>query len=254
MARRSSISAVSALAFGLLGALSALQAFTPYLSSNLSVRGTTARSSNVLQRRADDTGLRSDGPVAVYSNALRDAAAAKNESVAVTQDVIMFRKLLEQTEGSFMDEMLFIMNQPNGDEITKARHIVETVKKDFKSTVLPKFIVFLAKRQRLVSLTRILREYMDSQYIVNSIKPVIVKSAKKLTKEEAAKIKEKMKEKTGVRDIKLIEQIDATLLAGFTLTWGFTDPEKLENPCEGIDMSLKNQLKKSALNEGVVTA
>merc|ERR1719221_120393 len=122
-----------------------------------------------------------------------------------------------------------------------------------QSTVVPKFVVFLAKKKRLMSLKVIAQEFVGQLYDQQSIAPVKV-CAERLTEEQLEGIKEKMKEKTGASDIKMIVLVDPGLLGGFTVEWGFPDPEDLSTPTDGIDLSLKAVLAKAALNEGVLTS
>eukprot|EP00415_Alexandrium_ostenfeldii_P001097 UN1097 len=117
---------------------------------------------------------------------------------------------------------------------------------------MSKFITFLAKKQRLMAIKPILKEYVAELYYNQSIAPVTIKSATVLSDEQLESIKEKMKAKTGTEDVKLITEIDGSLMAGLTIEWGYTDPEKLENPTNGIDLSLKSYLQKAAVNEGVI--
>ena len=39
--------------------------------------------------------------------------------------------------------------------------------------------------------------------------------------------------------VKLVPEVDPTLIGGFTLEWGYTDPVNLYAPTHGVDMSLK---------------
>merc|ERR1712218_118119 len=123
----------------------------------------------------------------------------------------------------------------------------------FQSTVVPKFIIFLAKKKRLNSLKMVSKEFVNKLYDSQSIAPVKVTSAQRLTEDQIQALKEKMLEKTGTKDIKLILQVDASLNAGFTVEWGFPDPEDLGTPTDGIDLSLKTILERAALNKGVLT-
>merc|ERR1711972_1116431 len=96
------------------------------------------------------------------------------------------------------------------------------------------------------------QEFIMSMYANESIAPVVVTSAQRLTEEQLDNLKTKMAEKIGCKDVKLIEEVDASLLGGFTVTWGFPDPEDLSIPTDGIDLSLATILKKKALNQGVL--
>merc|ERR1712039_1137322 len=107
-----------------------------------------------------------------------------------------------------------------------------------ESSVVPKFVTFLAKKKRLQALQPVVEEYMTSLYETQNIVPVRVRSAEPLTEEQKEAIKEKMKAKTGASDIKLVCQVDPNLLAGMTIEFGFTDPDVLGTPTEGADLSL----------------
>merc|ERR1712056_116536 len=134
---------------------------------------------------------------------------------------------------------------------TKAAGMVELMQ-PLESNVVPKFVTFLAKKKRLQALQPVVEEYMSSLYETQNIAPVLVRSAQPLTEEQKEAIKEKMKAKTGASDIKLVCQIDSSLIAGLSVEYGFTDPEQLSTPTEGADLSLKSYLESAALNQGVV--
>merc|ERR1712050_638778 len=108
-----------------------------------------------------------------------------------------------------------------------------------ESEVLPKFVKFLAKKKRLMALQPIVENYMSTLYETQNIVPVRVRSAQPLTEEQKEAIKEKMKAKTGASDIKLVCQIDPSLIAGLSVEYGFVDPEELGTPTSGEDMSMK---------------
>merc|ERR1719401_509699 len=151
----------------------------------------------------------------------------------------------------FKQELVLIQNEPAQDVLVTAARTAKLLE-PFESTVMKKFITFLAKKRRLVGLLPVCKEYVAALYFSQSIAPVLVKSALPLTDEQMESIKEKMKAKTESGDIKLINEIDGTLLAGFTVEWGYIDPEKLEGPTNGIDLSLKSYLEKKAIDKGVI--
>ena len=75
-------------------------------------------------------------------------------------------------------------------------------------------------------------------------------SAVRLSEAQKEKIIEKMKVKCETDSIKLIEEVDGNLISGFKLEWGYIDPEKLDAPSHGVDLSLRNILNKKALQVG----
>merc|ERR1711933_618523 len=149
------------------------------------------------------------------------------------------------------DELQYIVNNPTIPLTARAASMVELLQ-PLESSVVPKFVTFLAKKKRLQALQPVVEEYMTSLYETQNIVPVRVRSAQALTEEQKEAIKEKMKAKTGASDIKLVCQIDSSLIAGLSVEYGFTDPEQLSTPTEGADLSLKSYLESAALNQGVV--
>jgi len=195
------------------------------------------------------SGLSPGGPVVAYTEALTDAAAKKGEPVLVTKDVMRLRMLFEDDD--FLDELLYVNNEVGRSDLDRARDMIKLMQ-PLESTVLPKFVIFLAKKKRLMALKPICKEYVASLYFTNSIAPVKVRSAQPLSEEQKEAIKEKMKEKTGAADIKLVAEVDGSLLGGFVIEWGFVDPENLDTPSEGVDLSLQTILTKKALDNGVL--
>eukprot|EP00418_Pyrodinium_bahamense_P066840 CAMPEP_0179094372 /NCGR_PEP_ID=MMETSP0796-20121207/43277_1 /TAXON_ID=73915 /ORGANISM="Pyrodinium bahamense, Strain pbaha01" /LENGTH=295 /DNA_ID=CAMNT_0020792043 /DNA_START=65 /DNA_END=952 /DNA_ORIENTATION=- len=238
------------------GAGARLQAATAALTVGAiaaGLRGASQRRASArarIQVRADASGLIAGGPITVYTNALMDAATKKEEAVQVTKDVMKIKSLF--LDEPFLDELTLVVNEVGQTELDKAKGMIKLFQ-PLESTVMEKFITFLAKKRRLLALKPICKEYVASLYDNQSIAPVVVRSAQRLSEEQMNNIKEKMKAKTGAADIKLVTEVDAGLLGGFIIEWGFTDPENLATPTEGIDLSLKNYLRKSAINQGVIT-
>merc|ERR1711877_102509 len=113
---------------------------------------------------------------------------------------------------------------------------------------------FLAKKRRLQALQPVVEEYMSSLYETQSIVPVRVRSAQPLTEEQKEAIKTKMVAKTGASDIKLVCQVDPSLIAGLTIEYGFVDPEMLSTPTSGEDISFRTYLENAALDQGIVAS
>merc|ERR1719198_547631 len=199
--------------------------------------------------RAYASGLQPGGPLIVYRDALIEAAAAKGESVAVTKDVMALKAKFEDQD--LLEELSLIVNALGTTEIQKAQGMIKLFQ-PLESTVLPKFITFLAKKKRLLALKPLCMEYVSELYNMQEIVPVKVTSSSRLSAAQIEAIKEKMKAKTGASDVKLVQAIDASLLGGFVVEWGFSDPENMDTATEGVDLSLKNVLSKAALNQGVV--
>jgi F-type H+-transporting ATPase subunit delta len=210
-----------------------------------------SRASRVALRAAENTGGGGvpSGPLVVYMNALMDAAAAKSESVVVTKDVMRFKKLRESMGEDMRFDMTAKLNKAGLTMLDEANAYIEGMG-PWESTVFPKYMTFLAKKRRLKQLMAICQEYVSHLYCRESIEPVTVISAAPLTEEQAEKIKTKMKAKLQVRDIKLIQKVDRTLISGFKIEWSYTDPERPDVGSESIDLTLKMAMDAAAVTAG----
>jgi len=209
----------------------------------------SSHASRVATRAIDKSGGLPSGPLVVYMDALMDAAAKKGESVGVTKDVMRYKKLREEMDPEMMFELTSLLNAPGITLLQEAGIIIENMG-PWESTVFPKFVTFLAKKRRLKELMPLCEEYVAHLYARESIEPVTVFSAAPLTDEQVDKIKTKMADKLEARDIKLIQKIDANLLSGFKIEWGYTDPERPLVGAESIDLSLKRALDEASVVAG----
>jgi len=212
---------------------------------------TSSRTSHMAMQAAANTGGGgySTGPLMVYMDALMDAAGKSGESVAVTKDVMRYKKLMESMDDEMKFELTSKLNVAGITLLETAGAIVNGMG-PWESTVFPKFVIFLAKKRRFKTLLAICQEYVQHLYHRESIEPVTVFSAATLTDEQVGKIKAKMAEKLEVRDIKLIQIVDGNLLSGFKIEWSYTDPENPKVGSESIDLSLSAALEDAAITAG----
>jgi len=189
-------------------------------------------------------------PVLVYTAALTGAAKRQKESVPVTKDVMKVKSLL--VDEDFKGQLFTLLNR-GLDQLEKADELCKAFQ-PMESVVFPKFVKYLAKKRRLSQLKLVCKEYVKGLYESEQILPVRVQSAEPLSEEQKEAIKEKMKARTGASDIKLLCEVSGDLLGGLTVEWGFVDPETMDAPSEGIDVSLKSILSKAAIKAGVTTA
>lgn len=193
----------------------------------------------------------STSPIMVYMTALSEAASKQSQSVAVTKDVMRVKTLFMDEE--YMDKMRILLNSPGLTQLDQAAGVLEAIG-DTESSVFPKFVTYLAKKKRLLSLQPICQEYVKSLYDGQGVVPVVVSSAQPMSDEQKQALTEKMKIKTGAKDVKLICKVLPELLGGFTIDWGFTDPQLLLVPTQGEDLSLKTLLAKKAILKGVTAS
>jgi len=202
-----------------------------------------------LRRMGDASGLKPYGPVSAYSYALMDAAKKTQQAVPVTKDVMKIRKKF--TDAEFKTAYYVENNRPFTSELKRAE-IMNELLAPLESEVTSKFITFLAKKRRLKGLPQIVEFYVNSLYREESIEPVVVTSAEELSEEQVDTIKEKMKERTGASEIKMVTKVEPALLGGFVIQWSFLDPDNLKTPTKSEDLTLKNMMKKAALGKGIV--
>ena len=109
------------------------------------------------------------------------------------EDVFYIRdKYIKDEE--WLKEGVKVMSNPFLNELERANQLLAMLP-DLESTVMPKFIIFLAKKNRLKGLKRILLEYVQAMYFYEKITPVKVTAAQRLDNGQIEKIKDKMKAK-----------------------------------------------------------
>ncbi|CAE7213386.1 atpH, partial [Symbiodinium necroappetens] len=163
--------------------------FTPSLLGFPKAKGAQQRTRSPTQLQADASGLNPFGPVVSYAKALSDAAESKGEDVAATQDMLKIKELYQSED--FQDSLFLVTNDYNLTAVEQAEALIKLVQ-PLQSSVVPKFIVFLAKKNRLRGLKAICLEYVQSLYYRQSITPVTVRVAQRLTADQLEKLKEKM--------------------------------------------------------------
>eukprot|EP00439_Symbiodinium_sp_Y106_P086857 s122_g36.t1 len=203
--------------------------FTPSLLGFPKAKGAQQRTRAPTQLQADASGLNPFGPVVSYAKALSDAAESKGEDVVATQDMLKIKQLYQSED--FQDSLFIVTNDYNLTAVEQAESLIKLVQP--QSSVVPKFIVFLAKKNRLRGLKAICLEYIQSLYHRQSITPVTVRVAQRLTAEQLEKLKEKMREKADTDDVKIHMEVDANLIGGLQVEWGYNDPEALYAPSHG---------------------
>lgn len=191
-----------------------------------------------------------ESPTTVYMRVLQEAATKQGEAVQVSKDCMKVKNMFKSQE--YIDGLELLINDPFIDVLGQADVIIGNMG-GLESTVMPKFIKFLAKKRRMMAIKAITEEYVKDLYESNGVVPVTVTSAAPLSEEQTDALKEKMKLKTGAQDIKLITIEDRELLGGFKIEWAYEDPQNRKVPQQGMDFSLKGMLLEAALAKGVIT-
>lgn len=247
MARQRAVAAL-ALGAGLLVLVGRGPVFVAPSASGAAARSAAPRTQ---MNAVDESGLTPGGPLVAYAAALAQAAAKKGESVPVTKDLMKIKRLYKDMD--WMDELMVVVDNPQLDAEGKAKGMAELMQ-PLESSVVPKFLTFLSKSRRLDALRYLADEYLATLYETQQIVAVSVASAQPLTEEQKETIKEKMKARTGASDIKLVCNVDSTLIAGLKISYNFVDQESMAVPTLGMDMTMKAYLEEAALRKGVVDA
>lgn len=232
-----------AWAFG-LKSTSVLLTIAACAASRRTRCGTTTRSR--IGMRAE---VEMGSPADLFMQVLRDAAAKKGESVPVTKDVMKARKALKDND--FCMELDEYVGSVGGDEYARAEKAIELMS-NLESTVFPKFMLFLSKKNRWGLLETVMDHYMRALYKTESIAPVNVVTANPLNDTEKESLKERMKAVAGASDVKMVIKVDPALVAGFKVEWDFLDPDNMLNAQQSIDMTMASHIKTAALRKGVV--
>lgn len=186
-------------------------------------------------------------PVIVYVNALIELAKKENESVQVAKEILHWKREMIDKDLSDRDLLneVYLYNDKNDiSELQRAKKLLEVFKP--KSKVLTSFVTLLGKKKRINMLKDVITVFVKQLYELQSIAPVRLVSAEKLSSEEEATLKTKLKGMLGVKDIKLVTKIDPTLLGGFKVEYGFSDPELMSGEFTYMDFSLASALKGAA--------
>jgi ATP synthase F1 delta subunit len=214
---------------------------------------TTTRANRVAMRAESEP----TGPIYVYMKALMEASAKKGESVPVTKDVMKYKATMEKPDEDLMKKMQVEITEDGHPHAFNDREVIQAQKMvallgPWESTVFPKFVTFLAKKDRLDQLLMMCQQFVVHLYDQQSIAPVVVTSAQPLTNKQAESIKDKMKGMLKVADIKLVQKVDSVLVGGFKVEYNFLDPENPDVGINCIDLSMKRAFEDAALSEGVV--
>jgi F-type H+-transporting ATPase subunit delta len=107
---------------------------------------------------------------------------------------------------------------------------------------LDKFIKVLVKRNRLNLLPQISKNYLELVYKTASVKTVEVSTAFPFTTIQKLNLIKKLKEFTNAREIRLVVDVDSSLIGGFLIKidsniLDFTIKNQLENLAKKLDWS-----------------
>eukprot|EP00243_Klebsormidium_subtile_P003045 TRINITY_DN16181_c0_g1_i1.p1 TRINITY_DN16181_c0_g1~~TRINITY_DN16181_c0_g1_i1.p1 ORF type:complete len:278 (-),score=72.21 TRINITY_DN16181_c0_g1_i1:377-1210(-) len=169
-----------------------------------------------------------------YAKALMELAQSKGAAEAIAADMEKLEALIENP-----DVVNFLYN-PVAD-VSKKQQLIGTLGKDggfSKYTV--NFLNLLVEKKRINVVGFVIKAFQDLYNDTTQTQVATVVSAIKLENEQQALIAKKLQTLTGAKNIKLKNEVDPELIAGFVLKYG-------KGQSEEIDFSVKGQLDKLRL-------
>jgi len=164
---------------------------------------------------------------APYARALFDFSVEKNLMHQITADFQNLDILLSQTP-----DLLNYLNNPLISNLRKEELLDKTLKSQLNQETF-KFLNVLVKRDRISLLQAVITNYLDLVYSLASIKMIEVYTAFPFTNLQKNTLIKKLKEITNAREIRLVINVDSSLIGGFLI----------KTNSKIIDFTVKNQLQ-----------
>lgn len=170
-----------------------------------------------------------------YAEALLESAQETDLLEKTSEDLSSLSRLLSQSNELevFLENPLIA---PSAKKIVLNNLLLNKIN-DF----VLKFLLVLVDRRRISLINNIIDKYLELAYRLESIVVAEVSTASLLTEVQQENLVNKLKNITSSNQVKLVIQLDSSLIAGFTVKLG----------SKVIDTSLSGKLKQMAfyLNE-----
>ena len=164
---------------------------------------------------------------APYARALFDFSLEKNIMHQITADFQNLDVFLAKTS-----DLVEYLNNPLITNTKKEELLTKTLKSQLNQETF-KFLNVLVKRDRISLLQAVIANYLDLVYSLASIKMIEVSTAFPFTNLQKNTLIKKLKEITNAREIRLVINVDSSLIGGFLI----------KTNSKIIDFSVKNQLQ-----------
>ena len=165
-----------------------------------------------------------------YARALFDFSVEKNIMHQITADFQNLDTFLNEAS-----ELMDYLNSPVVKNEAKRQILAKTLKSQINTETF-KFLMVLVDRDRINLLNSIINNYLELVYETASIKMIEVSTASAFTNSQKTTLIQKLKELTNAREIRLVINLDPSLIGGFLIK---TDSKV-------IDFTIKNQLQQLA--------
>jgi F-type H+-transporting ATPase subunit delta len=162
-----------------------------------------------------------------YARALYDYSVDKNLMHQITADFQNLEVFLDQTV-----DLTNYLNNPLISSSQKQELLDKTLKSQLNQETF-KFLSVLVKRDRINLLQLVITSYLNLVYELASIKMIEVSTAFAFTNLQKNTLIQKLKELTNAREIRLVINVDSSLIGGFLI----------KTNSRVIDFTVKNQLQ-----------
>lgn len=165
-----------------------------------------------------------------YARALFDFSVEKNIMHQITADFQNLDTFLNEAS-----ELIDYLNSPVVKKEAKREILAKTLKSQINTETF-KFLMVLVNRDRINLLNSIITNYLELVYETASIKMIEVSTASAFTNSQKNTLIQKLKELTNAREIRLVINVDPSLIGGFLI----------KTNSKVIDFTIKNQLQQLA--------
>jgi len=167
---------------------------------------------------------------APYARALFDFSVEKNIMHQITADFQNLDIFFNENP-----ELIEYLSNPVVKQEAKREILAKTLKSQINTETF-KFLMVLVDRDRINLLTAVINNYLELVYQTASIKMVEVSTASAFTNLQKNTLIQKLKELTNAREIRLVINVDPSLIGGFLI----------RTESKIIDFTIKNQLQQLA--------
>jgi len=164
---------------------------------------------------------------APYARALFDFSVEKNLMHQITADFQNLEVFLSETP-----DLIDYLNNPLISTLRKEELLSKTLKSQLNTETF-KFLNVLVKRDRINLLQSVISSYLNLVYSLASIKMIEVSTAFPFTNLQKNTLIKKLKEITNAREIRLVINVDSSLIGGFLI----------KTNSKVVDFTVKNQLQ-----------
>ena len=162
-----------------------------------------------------------------YARALYDFSVEQNLMHQITADFQNLEVFLAQTP-----DLTNYLNNPLIGQDQKQELLDKTLKTQLNHETF-KFLSVLVKRDRINLIQPVITSYLNLVYELASIKMIEVTTAFAFTNLQKNTLIKKLKELTNAREIRLVINVDSSLIGGFLI----------KTNSKVIDFTVKNQLQ-----------